>query len=113
MLLIPAIDLLGGRCVRLYRGDFAAVKRYESDADTLVARYGRLGATWVHVVDLDGAKDGGGSGCCAAGAIGSVMCDACFPPRWIVFRAGSPVGQAFWNSALAMATRSRWPAAIA
>jgi phosphoribosylformimino-5-aminoimidazole carboxamide ribotide isomerase len=58
MLLIPAIDLLGGRCVRLYRGNFAAATHYELEAHTLLQRYRELGAAWVHVVDLDGAKDG-------------------------------------------------------
>jgi phosphoribosylformimino-5-aminoimidazole carboxamide ribotide isomerase len=58
MLLLPAIDLLGGRCVRLLRGDFAAATHYELEAHELLARYHVLGASWVHVVDLDGAKDG-------------------------------------------------------
>lgn len=58
MLLIPAIDLLGGRCVRLYQGDFAAATHYDLEPDTLFRRYHALGASWVHVVDLDGAKDG-------------------------------------------------------
>jgi len=58
VLLIPAIDLRGGRCVRLYQGDFAAETRYELEPHELLQRYGALGATWLHVVDLDGAKDG-------------------------------------------------------
>ena len=58
MLLIPAIDLRGGRCVRLYQGDFAAETRYELEPHELLQRYCALGATWLHVVDLDGAKDG-------------------------------------------------------
>ena len=58
MLLIPAIDLRGGRCVRLYQGDFAAETRYEYSPPELLEKYRRLGASWVHVVDLDGARDG-------------------------------------------------------
>lgn len=58
MLLIPAIDLRGGRCVRLYQGDFAAETRYEHSAVELLEKYRRLGASWVHVVDLDGAREG-------------------------------------------------------
>jgi phosphoribosylformimino-5-aminoimidazole carboxamide ribotide isomerase len=58
MLLMPAIDLRGGRCVRLYQGDFGAETRYALEPRELLQRYRALGATWVHVVDLDGAKDG-------------------------------------------------------
>jgi phosphoribosylformimino-5-aminoimidazole carboxamide ribotide isomerase len=60
MLLIPSIDLRGGACVRLLRGDFAAETRYDLDANQLLARYRALGASWLHVVDLDGARDGAG-----------------------------------------------------
>jgi phosphoribosylformimino-5-aminoimidazole carboxamide ribotide isomerase len=58
MLLMPSIDLRGGACVRLLRGDFAAETRYELNAAELLARYRALGASWLHVVDLDGARDG-------------------------------------------------------
>ena len=58
MRLIPAIDLRGGRCVRLLRGDFDRETRYEIDPTSLAVRYARLGATWLHVVDLDGAAQG-------------------------------------------------------
>src|SRR5262245_953596 len=58
MLLIPAIDLRNGRCVRLFKGDFNAETRYEYQPLDLLARYRDYGATWLHVVDLDGAKDG-------------------------------------------------------
>ena len=59
MMLIPAIDLQDGRCVRLLRGDFAAETRYAADPRDLLARYRELGAAWLHVVDLDGARTGG------------------------------------------------------
>jgi phosphoribosylformimino-5-aminoimidazole carboxamide ribotide isomerase len=58
MLLIPAIDLRKGRTVRLFQGDFAAETRYELQPHELLLRYRGLGASWLHVVDLDGAKDG-------------------------------------------------------
>lgn len=58
MLLIPAIDLRAGRCVRLYQGNFAAETRYEYSPPELLAKYRALGASWVHVVDLDGARAG-------------------------------------------------------
>lgn len=58
MLLIPAIDLRNGRCVRLYQGDFAAETRYELEPHELLLRYRGLGASWLHVVDLDGAREG-------------------------------------------------------
>jgi phosphoribosylformimino-5-aminoimidazole carboxamide ribotide isomerase len=58
MLLIPAIDLRNGRCVRLFQGDFHAETRYEFEPHELLLRYRALGASWLHVVDLDGARDG-------------------------------------------------------
>src|SRR5438132_486783 len=58
MLLIPAIDLRHGRCVRLHQGDFGAETRYEHEPHELLLRYRSHGASWLHVVDLDGAKDG-------------------------------------------------------
>lgn len=58
MLLIPSIDLRGGQCVRLLRGDFAAETRYDVDPIGLLKHYQNLGARWLHIVDLDGARDG-------------------------------------------------------
>jgi phosphoribosylformimino-5-aminoimidazole carboxamide ribotide isomerase len=58
MQLIPAIDLRDGRCVRLLYGDFAQETRYDVDPVELAVQYRELGATWLHVVDLDGAKRG-------------------------------------------------------
>lgn len=55
---IPAIDLKDGRCVRLYKGHFDAVSHYEPRPEELAARYLTLGAEWLHLVDLDGARDG-------------------------------------------------------
>jgi phosphoribosylformimino-5-aminoimidazole carboxamide ribotide isomerase len=58
MELIPAIDLKNGRCVRLFKGDFAAETVYSNDPNEILLRYRALGARRIHVVDLDGAKDG-------------------------------------------------------
>jgi phosphoribosylformimino-5-aminoimidazole carboxamide ribotide isomerase len=58
MQLIPAIDLRGGRCVRLLQGRFDAETVYASDPIELLDRYLALGASTVHVVDLDGARAG-------------------------------------------------------
>jgi phosphoribosylformimino-5-aminoimidazole carboxamide ribotide isomerase len=58
MEIIPAIDLLGGRCVRLFQGDFARVTEYEDDPVELARRYLAAGARRLHVVDLDGARSG-------------------------------------------------------
>lgn len=58
MQLIPAIDLKDGRCVRLFQGDFAAQTVYSNDPMEIFARYLQFGAQYVHVVDLDGAKEG-------------------------------------------------------
>jgi phosphoribosylformimino-5-aminoimidazole carboxamide ribotide isomerase len=56
--LIPAIDLKAGRCVRLFKGDFAAETVYSNEPATVLDRYVALGARRVHIVDLDGAKEG-------------------------------------------------------
>ena len=58
MELIPAIDLKDGRCVRLFKGDFDAETVYSNDPAEILDRYRALGARRIHVVDLDGAKDG-------------------------------------------------------
>jgi phosphoribosylformimino-5-aminoimidazole carboxamide ribotide isomerase len=58
MLLFPAIDLRDARCVRLLKGDFARETRYDVDPVKLAVEYAALGAQWLHVVDLDGAKRG-------------------------------------------------------
>jgi len=58
MRLIPAIDLKDGRCVRLLQGDFDAETRYQAQPLELLSKYREFGADWLHVVDLDGARDG-------------------------------------------------------
>jgi phosphoribosylformimino-5-aminoimidazole carboxamide ribotide isomerase len=58
MLIIPAIDLLGGRAVRLEQGDFARVTDFGPDPIALARGFADAGAPWLHVVDLDGARLG-------------------------------------------------------
>ncbi len=58
MQLIPSIDLRGGHCVRLLQGDFARETQYELAPHELLLRYRVMGAHWLHIVDLDGARDG-------------------------------------------------------
>jgi len=54
----PAIDLRGGRCVRLKQGDFGSSKEYDADPIARAREWARQGAEAIHVVDLDGAEAG-------------------------------------------------------
>ncbi len=56
--IIPAIDLRGGQCVRLYQGDYAHETVYGNDPVAMAQKFQDEGATRLHVVDLDGARDG-------------------------------------------------------
>ncbi len=58
MEILPAIDLLGGKCVRLIQGRYDRVIDYERDPLEVAGRFRAAGATWIHVVDLDGARNG-------------------------------------------------------
>lgn len=58
MEIIPAIDLRGGRCVRLIQGDYERETRFEADPVAYARRWKAEGATRLHVVDLDGARLG-------------------------------------------------------
>lgn len=58
MILYPAIDIRGGRCVRLIEGDFDRETTYDSDPSSAARRWVEAGANWLHVVDLDGAVEG-------------------------------------------------------
>lgn len=57
MIIYPAIDLRGGRVVRLTEGKFDQEKTYGNDPLAVARDFAAAGATWLHVVDLDGAKD--------------------------------------------------------
>lgn len=58
MLIYPAIDLIGGCCVRLSQGDMDRVTRYDATPTELLARFAASGASSAHIVDLDGAGEG-------------------------------------------------------
>jgi phosphoribosylformimino-5-aminoimidazole carboxamide ribotide isomerase len=55
----PAIDVRGGRVVRLRQGDYAQETRYAAGPLVLALNYAQAGARWLHLVDLDAARDGG------------------------------------------------------
>ncbi len=59
MLVIPAIDILGGKCVRLLRGDYNHPTVYSDDPVDIAAGFAGAGAERIHVVDLDAARDDG------------------------------------------------------
>jgi phosphoribosylformimino-5-aminoimidazole carboxamide ribotide isomerase len=58
MLLIPAVDLKNGRCVRLWQGQMEAETVYSDDPLAMAQGWVEQGASWLHVVDLDGAVEG-------------------------------------------------------
>jgi len=58
MILFPAIDLKGGQCVRLLRGDMAAATVFNDDPAAQARDFAAIGFSWLHVVDLDGAFAG-------------------------------------------------------
>jgi phosphoribosylformimino-5-aminoimidazole carboxamide ribotide isomerase len=57
-MIIPAIDIQGGEAVRLYKGDFAQKTVYNKDPAAQARLFEEMGAKYLHVVDLDGAKSG-------------------------------------------------------
>lgn len=58
MIIFPAIDIKDGNCVRLYKGDFDTVHKVADSPLETAKVFEQAGAEWVHMVDLDGAKDG-------------------------------------------------------
>ncbi|MBD1388479.1 1-(5-phosphoribosyl)-5-[(5-phosphoribosylamino)methylideneamino]imidazole-4-carboxamide isomerase [Neiella sp. HB171785] len=56
-MIIPALDLIGGEVVRLYQGDYAQKTTYSFNPVEQFQHYQQAGAEWLHLVDLDGAKD--------------------------------------------------------
>lgn len=58
MLIFPAIDLYGGKAVRLYKGDYQQMTVYSDDPLSVARDFENKGAKWVHLVDLEGAKNG-------------------------------------------------------
>ncbi len=58
MIILPAIDILGGECVRLYKGEYGTARKVASSATETVKEFNKCGAQFIHLVDLDGAKQG-------------------------------------------------------
>jgi phosphoribosylformimino-5-aminoimidazole carboxamide ribotide isomerase len=59
MIIFPAIDIVGGKAVRLFKGDYAQMTVYNDDPSAVARDFEACGATHIHLVDLEGAKDGG------------------------------------------------------
>jgi phosphoribosylformimino-5-aminoimidazole carboxamide ribotide isomerase len=70
--LYPAIDLRGGRVVRLHQGDYAAETVYGDDPVAVAKGYAAAGAGWIHVVDLDAARGRGSNRSLVAAVAGAV-----------------------------------------
>ena len=58
MLILPAIDIKDGNCVRLYKGDYSTAHKVAESAVDTAKKFEADGAKWLHMVDLDGAKNG-------------------------------------------------------
>lgn len=58
MILFPAIDIRGGKCVRLIQGDYSQEIIYNDSPTSMAQEWQQQGAEWIHIVDLDGAKTG-------------------------------------------------------
>ena len=73
MELFPAIDVRGGRCVRLRQGDYGAETVYDEDPVAVAGGFVAAGARWVHVVDLDAARSGAPSNFGVVAAIATAV----------------------------------------
>ncbi len=58
MILLPAIDMKDGKCVRLKKGEFSTVSQVADSAISTALAFAQAGAKWIHMVDLDGARGG-------------------------------------------------------
>ena len=58
MVILPAIDIKDGNCVRLFRGDYATAEKVADNYLDTALSFQAAGAQWIHMVDLDGAKEG-------------------------------------------------------
>lgn len=57
MIILPAIDIKDGNCVRLFKGDYSTVQKVAENYMDTARSFEEAGAKWIHMVDLDGAKD--------------------------------------------------------
>jgi phosphoribosylformimino-5-aminoimidazole carboxamide ribotide isomerase len=76
MLIFPAIDLKGGKCVRLLRGDMNAATVFNDDPVAQAKSFQALGFEWLHIVDLDGAVQGQAAN---AAAVSKILKDIALP----------------------------------
>ena len=58
MIILPAVDIMGGKPVRLYKGDFSTAGQVAENALDTAKEFESAGAEWIHMVDLDGARSG-------------------------------------------------------
>ena len=58
MTIYPAIDIINGECVRLVKGDYSQKTTYDKSPVDVAKKWADMGAEFIHVVDLDGAKSG-------------------------------------------------------
>ncbi len=82
MIIFPAIDLRGGRCVRLRQGDPAAQTVYGDDPAAMARRWEAEGAGWLHVVNLDGALGDGAAGAISLRALGEILAAVKVPVQY-------------------------------
>jgi phosphoribosylformimino-5-aminoimidazole carboxamide ribotide isomerase len=99
--LYPAIDLRGGRCVRLYQGDYARETDYETDPVAVARGFAAAGARWIHVVDLDAARTGVGENRAVVAAIARAVA-----PDGVAIEAGGGIrdrasAEAMWAAGVA------------
>ena len=74
MELFPAIDIRGGKCVRLRQGDYADETVYGDDPVAVARSFADAGAVWIHTVDLDAARTGSGANRAVVAAIAEEVC---------------------------------------
>ena len=83
MKLYPAIDLRGGQAVRLYQGDYDQMTVYNADPAAQAREFIAAGAKYLHVVDLDGAKDDTTANMTTSAAIAKQPAlNSIFPSAW-------------------------------
>ncbi len=100
--LYPAIDLRGGRCVRLLQGDYSRETTYGDDPVAMAEAFAAAGVRWIHVVDLDAARSGDPVNRPVVGAIAAAMA-----PVNVAVQAGGGVRSVDAAAALADAGVSR------
>ena len=100
MKLYPAIDLRGGQAVRLYQGDYDQMTVYNADPAAQAREFIAAGAKYLHVVDLDGAKDDTTANMTTIAAIAKQGGILILPPAWR--RNTAPKLPLAWTCAMAL-----------